>query len=137
MLPVFAFLVQAALGVYFVASSLYRIAQQAFIHKTMKPVIAGDIDTIEAEVVEDAEPVTKELPNQRSKKALAADDERRRAREERSRRRKTDRQTDPSDRGAAKPKKPEKSKKSENDEDAKPIQSKRTSGDGRTKKRRK
>ena len=38
MLPVFAFLVQAALGVYFVASSLYRIAQQAFIHKTMKPV---------------------------------------------------------------------------------------------------
>ena len=137
MLPVFAFLVQAALGVYFVASSLYRIAQQAFIHKTMKPVIAGDIDTIEAEVVEDAEPVTKELPNQRSKKALAADDERRRAREERSRRRKTDRQTDPSDRGAAKPKKSEKSKKSENDEDAKPIQSKRTSGDGRTKKRRK
>ncbi|MEC9270366.1 MAG: YidC/Oxa1 family membrane protein insertase [Actinomycetota bacterium] len=137
MLPVFAFLVQAALGVYFVASSLYRIAQQAFIHKTMKPVIAGDIDTIEAEVVEDAEPVTKELPNQRSKKALAADDERRRAREERSRRRKTDRQKDPSDRGSAKPKKSEKSKTSENDEDAKPIQSKRTSGDGRTKKRRK
>lgn len=35
MLPVFSFIVQAALAIYFVASSLYRIAQQAYIHRTM------------------------------------------------------------------------------------------------------
>ena len=37
MLPVFSFLVQAALAVYFVTSSLYRIAQQAYIHRTLNP----------------------------------------------------------------------------------------------------
>ena len=42
MLPVFAFLVQAALAVYFITSSLYRIGQQAFIHRTMPmPTAAG------------------------------------------------------------------------------------------------
>jgi len=131
MLPVFAFVVQAALGVYFIASSLYRIAQQAFIHKTMKPVVAGDSDTIEAEVIEQAEPAEKEVPNQRSKKAIAADDERRKAREERSQRRKTGKSNGSTRRDAPKP------KSSEDEQEAKPIQSKRTSGDGRTKKRRK
>ena len=59
MLPIFAFLVQAALGVYFIASSLYRIAQQSFIHRTMKPIATTDT-TIEAELVEE-EPPTKEI----------------------------------------------------------------------------
>ena len=131
MLPVFAFLVQAALGVYFIASSLYRIAQQAFIHKTMKPVMVGDTNTIEAEVVEEIEPVVKDVPNQRSKKAIAADQERRDAREQRSKGRRTERRKDSPKRDASKPKKPER------EQEPKPIQSKRTAGDGRTRKRRK
>jgi len=135
MLPVFAFLVQAALGVYFIASSLYRIGQQSFIHKTMKPVTAGESNTIEAEVVEESEPVTKEVPNRRSQKAISADDERRNAREQRSKNRQSgNRKDSPKDSpkgGASKPKKPK------NEPEAKPIQSKRTSGDGRTRKRRK
>jgi YidC/Oxa1 family membrane protein insertase len=135
MLPVFAFLVQAALGVYFIASSLYRIGQQSFIHKTMKPLTTGESDTIEAEVVEESEPVTKEVPNQRSQKAISAEDERRNAREQRSKNRQSgnrkDSRKDSPKGGASKAKKPK------NEPEAKPIQSKRTSGDGRTRKRRK
>jgi YidC/Oxa1 family membrane protein insertase len=131
MLPVFAFVVQAALGVYFIASSLYRIGQQAFIHKTMKPVIAGASSTIEAEVVEESEPATKDVPNRRSQKAVAAEDERRDAREQRSKKRQSGNRKDSPKGRAPKPKKPQ------NEPEAKPIQSKRTSGDGRTRKRRK
>ncbi len=129
MLPIFAFLVQAALGVYFIASSLYRIAQQSFIHKTMKPVTT-DATPIEAELIEEEAP-TKEVTNQRSKKAIAAQDERRKAREERSKQRKSGRR--PSSTKSESPK----SQKSKTEEEQNPIQSKRTSGDGRTKKRRK
>jgi YidC/Oxa1 family membrane protein insertase len=131
MLPVFAFVVQAALGVYFIASSLYRIGQQAFIHKTMKPVIVGGSSTIEAEVVEESEPPTKDVPNRRSQKAVAAEDERRDAREQRSKKRQSGNRKDSPKGGTSKPKKPK------NEPEAKPIQSKRTSGDGRTRKRRK
>ena len=136
MLPIFAFLVQAALGVYFIASSLYRIAQQAFIHKTMKPVTtdAAPIETdaipIDTDSIEE-EPVTKEVTNQRSKKAIEAQDERRQAREERSKQRKSGR------RPSSSKKESPKAQKSKNEEEQNPIQSKRTSGDGRTKKRRK
>jgi membrane protein insertase Oxa1/YidC/SpoIIIJ len=136
MLPIFAFLVQAALGVYFIASSLYRIAQQSFIHRTMKPVTtdASPIETeatpIEAELI-DEEPPVKEVPNQRSKKAIAAQDERRKAREERSKQRKSGRRS-PSPKSES-----PKTQKSKNEAEQNPIQSKRTSGDGRTKKRRK
>ncbi len=126
MLPVFAFLVQAALGVYFIASSLYRIAQQSFIHKTMKPVTTDSIP-IEAELIEE-EPPTKEVTNQRSQKAVAAEDERRQAREARSKQRKS---------GGRSSSAKNESPKSKNEEEPNPIQSKRTSGDGRTKKRRK
>jgi len=129
MLPVFAFLVQAALGVYFIASSLYRIAQQAFIHKTMKPVTTA-ATPIEAELIEE-EPPTKEVTNQRSKKAVAAQDERRKARDERSKQRRSGRR--PPSTESESPK----AQKSKNEEEQNPIQSKRTSGDGRTKKRRK
>ena len=131
MLPVFAFLVQAALGVYFIASSLYRIAQQGFIHKTMKPVTVGESNTIEAEVVEESEPVTKEVPNRRSQKAISAEEERRDAREQRSKGRRSGGRKDSPKRDASKPKKPE------SEQEPKPIQSKRTAGDGRTRKRRK
>ena len=131
MLPVFAFVVQAALGVYFIASSLYRIGQQGFIHKTMKPVMVGETNTIEAEVVEEIEPAVKDVPNQRSKKAIAADEERRDAREQRSKGRRTGGRKDSPKRDASKPKKPE------SKQEPKPIQSKRTAGDGRTRKRRK
>lgn len=133
MLPIFAFLVQAALGVYFIASSLYRIGQQSFIHRTMKPITTADT-AIEAELVEEElveeEPPTKEVTNQRSKKAVAAQEERRQAREARSKERDSAR--------AERPKKnqPKKEQKAQNDEQ-KPIQSKRTSGDGRTRKKRK
>lgn len=136
MLPIFAFLVQAALGVYFIASSLYRIAQQAFIHKTMKPVttdatpIETDAIPIDTDSIEE-EPVTKEVTNQRSKKAIEAQDERRQAREERSKQRKSGR------RPPSSKKESPKAQKSKNEEEQNPIQSKRTSGDGRTKKRRK
>jgi YidC/Oxa1 family membrane protein insertase len=131
MLPVFAFVVQAALGVYFIASSLYRIGQQAFIHKTMKPVIAGASSTIEAEVVEESEPATKDVSNRRSQKAVAAEDERRDAREQRSKKRQSGNRKDSPKGRTSKPKKPQ------NEPEAKPIQSKRTAGDGRTRKRRK
>ena len=136
MLPIFAFLVQAALGVYFIASSLYRIAQQAFIHKTMKPVttdatpIETDAIPIDTDSIEE-EPVTKEVTNQRSKKAIEAQDERRQAREERSKQRRSGR------RPPSSKKESPKAQKSKNEEEQNPIQSKRTSGDGRTKKRRK
>ena len=126
MLPIFAFLVQAALGVYFIASSLYRIAQQSFIHKTMKPVTT-DSTPIEAELIEE-EPPIKEVTNQRSQKAVAAEDERRQAREARSKQRKS---------GGRSSSAKNESPKSKNEEEPNPIQSKRTSGDGRTKKRRK
>lgn len=130
MLPIFAFLVQAALGVYFIASSLYRIAQQSFIHKTMKP-IATVSSPIEVEVAPEESP-NKELSNQRSKKAIEAEDERRRAREERSKQR--DSKGKPP---SSKDKSARKAQKSKNEDEQNPIQSKRTSGDGRTKKRRK
>jgi YidC/Oxa1 family membrane protein insertase len=130
MLPIFAFLVQAALGVYFIASSLYRIAQQSFIHKTMKP-IATVSSPIEAEVASEESP-NKELSNQRSKKAIEAQDERRRAREERSKQR--DSKGKPA---SSKNKSARKAQKSKDEDEQNPIQSKRTSGDGRTKKRRK
>jgi YidC/Oxa1 family membrane protein insertase len=130
MLPIFAFLVQAALGVYFIASSLYRIAQQSFIHKTMKPVTTG-ASLIEVEEIQE-EPSTKEVSNQRSKKAIEAQDERRRAREERSKQRDSKRKPSPSKNQSSR-----KTQKSKAEEEQNSIQSKRTSGDGRTKKRRK
>ena len=130
MLPIFAFLVQAALGVYFIASSLYRIAQQSFIHKTMKPV-ATDSTPIEVEATQE-EPSTKEVSNQRSKKAIEAQNERRLAREERSKQRNSKGKQPP-----AKNQSSRKTQKPKADEEQNPIQSKRTSGDGRTKKRRK
>lgn len=129
MLPIFAFLVQAALGVYFIASSLYRIAQQSFIHRTMKPITTVDT-TIEAELIEE-EPPTKEVPNQRSKKALAAQEERRQARAARSKERNSARPE------RSKKNQPKKEPKAKSDNDQQAIQSKRTSGDGRTKKKRK
>ena len=129
MLPIFAFLVQAALGVYFIASSLYRIAQQSFIHRTMKPITNVDT-TIEAELIEE-EPPTKEVPNQRSKKALAAQEERRQARAARSKERNSERPE------RSKKNQPKKEPKAKSDNEQQAIQSKRTSGDGRTKKKRK
>ena len=52
----------------------------------MKPITTVDT-TIEAELIEE-EPPTKEVPNQRSKEALAAQEERRQARAARSKRQK-------------------------------------------------
>ena len=75
--------------------------------------------------------IEKEVSNQQSKKALAAQEARRLAREERSKERNTNRQQ----RQRKSPgQKPQKGKK---EDEQGPIQSKRTSGDGRTKKRRK
>jgi len=181
MLPVFSFIVQAALAVYFVASSLYRIAQQAFIHATMKPLSGEIIEAQANEIDDDPEPErpTREVANKRSKKALAADDERQaaeQAREERSRQRREGDARKRAPRPAPSAGKGSSAKatgskfsngeagaKASNRRAAKgkakarrvaaqgrrkrgapeelpgkaPIQSKRTSGDGRTRKRRK
>ena len=95
----------------------------------MKPVTT-DATPIEAELIEEESP-TKEVTNQRSKKAIAAQDERRKAREARSKQRQSGRRP-PSTKSES-----PKSQKSKNEDEQNPIQSKRTSGDGRTKKRRK
>jgi YidC/Oxa1 family membrane protein insertase len=139
MLPVFAFMVPAALGIYFIASSLYRIGQQAFIHATMKPVMLastsdGKDDPIDVEEIDPVEITPKEIKNRKSNKALAAEESRREERAERSKKRQKGNEnlpkkqrsrtrTETTKKGGAK--KPQS------------IQSKRTSGDGRTRKKRK
>ncbi|MDG2112855.1 MAG: YidC/Oxa1 family membrane protein insertase [Actinomycetota bacterium] len=142
MLPVFAFIVQAALAVYFITSSLYRIGQQAFIHATMKPPAASAGDSIiDVDPEPDPEPErpVKEVENKRSKKAIAAQEARDKARAERSAQRQG---------GAGRSRPPKgqrnggqsngKAKPGKGDDDGvAPIQSRRTSGDGRTRKRRK
>ena len=97
MLPVFSFFVPAALVPYFIVSSIYRMLQQAFIHATMKPpqplsTPAPSDDVIEAETVPEPEP-ERQVPNQRSRKALDAEAARRAAREQR----RTERRTNPQD----------------------------------------
>ncbi len=87
MLPVFSFFVPAALVPYFIVSSIYRMLTQAFIHATMKPpqpLVSADstADVIEAEEVPEPEP-PRQVPNQRSRKALDAEAERRAERERR------------------------------------------------------
>jgi YidC/Oxa1 family membrane protein insertase len=142
MLPVFAFIVQAALAVYFITSSLYRIGQQAFIHATMHksgPQPGDSIIDVEPEPEPEPEP-TREVRNKRSKKALAADEARRAAREARSAQRQNGSGQRPGrgGKGAAPPARGRGGKKSESSEESQtPIQSRRTSGDGRTRKRRK
>ena len=125
----FAFLVQAALGVYFIASSLYRIGQQSFIHRTMKPIQTADAP-IDIDPVEDDEPAEKEVSNQQSKKALAAQEARRLAREERSKERNTNRQQRQRKSLARSHKRAKRGRTRAN-----PIET--YLGDGRTKKRRK
>ncbi len=56
MLPVFSFLVQSALAVYFVASSLYRIGQQAYIHRTMVAAAGTGPSLIDVETTEPKSP---------------------------------------------------------------------------------
>ena len=87
MLPVFSFFVSAALVPYFIVSSIYRMLTQAFIHATMKPpasLVGADADdeVIEAETAPERDP-PREVPNQRSRKALDAEAERRAERERR------------------------------------------------------
>ena len=95
MLPVFSFFVPAALVPYFIVSSIYRMLTQAFIHATMKPpqplVEGASTDkVIEAETVPEPEPEPpRQVPNQRSRKALDAEAARRAERERRSAERKT------------------------------------------------
>ncbi|HCB34543.1 MAG TPA: hypothetical protein DEP69_05185, partial [Acidimicrobiaceae bacterium] len=104
MLPVFSFLVPAALAVYFVTSSLYRIGQQAFIHRTMKPPTGAsliDVEPVESKTKpsdDDGRSGTghrtpreidpPKVSNERSKKALDADARRLADRAERSAQRK-------------------------------------------------
>ena len=89
MLPVFSFFVAAALVPYFIVSSIYRMLTQAFIHATMKPpqsIAAAESggDVIEADTAPEPDPEPKRsVPNQRSRKALDAEAERRAERAER------------------------------------------------------
>lgn len=185
MLPVFSFFVPAALVPYFIVSSIYRMLQQAFIHARMKPPAPlvgadSDDDVIEAEAVPEPEP-PREVPNQRSRKALDAEAERRAERERRRAERREDSQNSSGERApaAAAPEPSESptirrtrsseervvdarkrarrstgsSNRSQNrnqgrersrrrgraepEPESKPIQSRRTSGDGRTRNRRK
>ncbi|WP_419944028.1 membrane protein insertase YidC [Candidatus Poriferisodalis sp.] len=94
MLPVFSFFVAAALVPYFIVSSIYRMLTQAFIHATMKPpqsiaAAQSDGDVIEAETAPDPQS-ERSVPNQRSRKALDAEAERRAARAERRAERRED-----------------------------------------------
>ena len=139
MLPVFAFMVPAALGIYFIASSLYRIGQQAFIHATMKPVMLastsdGKDDPIDVEEIDPVEITPKEIKNRKSNKALAAEESRREERAERSKKRQKGNENLPK-----KQRSRTRTETTKKGEAKKPqsIQSKRTSGDGRTRKKRK
>ena len=193
MLPVFSFFVPAALVPYFIVSSIYRMLTQAFIHATMKPpkpLVSADSadDVIEAEAVPEPEP-PRQVPNQRSRKALDAEAERRAERERRRAERRESSQnssverapaptqSEPSEsptirrtrsseervvdarkrarRGAGSSNRNQDQKqdrdqsrhqtrergrrrgRAEPEPESKPIQSRRTSGDGRTRNRRK
>lgn len=185
MLPVFSFFVPAALVPYFIVSSIYRMLTQAFIHATMKPpppLVGAESadDVIEAEEVPEPEP-PRQVPNQRSRKALDAEAERRAERERRRAERREGSQNSSGERAPA-PAAPEPSEsptirrtrsseervvdarkrarrstgssnrnqnrnqgrersrrrgRAEPEPESKPIQSRRTSGDGRTRNRRK
>ena len=183
MLPLFSFIVPAALIPYFIVSSLYRMLQQAFIHATMKPPQPLTNGVIEAETVD--KPVDEpkaapkeQVPNQRSRKALDAEAARQAAREQRSAERRDGSKSPPghspdnrvadgsnddppetrrtrssSERvadadkrarkgsasadGDAKKKRGRRRGRSAANEGPRPIQSRRTSGDGRTRNRRK
>ncbi|WP_420610799.1 YidC/Oxa1 family membrane protein insertase [Candidatus Poriferisodalis sp.] len=185
MLPVFSFFVPAALVPYFIVSSIYRMLQQAFIHATMKPpqsltAAESDAKVIEAEEVPEPEP-PRQVPNQRSRKALDAEAERRAERERRraerressqnssgerapepappepsesptirrtrsseervvDARKRARRSTGSSNRNQDRPQPRERGRRrgrAEPEPESKPIQSRRTSGDGRTRNRRK
>ena len=185
MLPVFSFFVPAALVPYFIVSSIYRMLQQAFIHATMKPpqsltAAESDAKVIEAEEVPEPEP-PRQVPNQRSRKALDAEAERRAERERRraerressqnssgerapepappepsesptirrtrsseervvDARKRARRSTGSSNRNQDRPQPRERGRRrgrAEPQPESKPIQSRRTSGDGRTRNRRK
>lgn len=185
MLPVFSFFVPAALVPYFIVSSIYRMLQQAFIHATMKPpqsltAAESDAKVIEAEEVPEPEP-PRQVPNQRSRKALDAEAERRAERERRraerressqnssgerapepappepsesptirrtrsseervvDARKRARRNTGSSNRNQDRPQPRERGRRrgrAEPEPESKPIQSRRTSGDGRTRNRRK
>lgn len=185
MLPVFSFFVPAALVPYFIVSSIYRMLQQAFIHATMKPpqsltAAESDAKVIEAEEVPEPEP-PRQVPNQRSRKALDAEAERRAERERRRAERREGSQNSAGERAPA-PAAPEPSEsptirrtrsseervvdarkrarrstgtsnrnqdrhqtrergrrrgRAEPEPESRPIQSRRTSGDGKTRNRRK
>lgn len=181
MLPVFSFFVPAALVPYFIVSSIYRMLTQAFIHATMKPLkplVAADSpgDVIEAETVRAPEP-PRQVPNQRSRKALDAEAERRTERERRSAERRSDSRssssepapeptpTEPSEPPAVRrtrsstervadaskrarrggdsssrhqtSERGRKRRRAAPEPESKPIQSRRTAGDGKTRNRRK
>lgn len=78
MLPVFSFIVQSGLTIYFGVSSLYRLAQQEYIHRTTKQI---DLDA--GPLVSEPEP-PKPVTNERSRKAIEADEQRRAERARRS-----------------------------------------------------
>lgn len=79
MLPVFSFIVESGLTIYFGVSSIYRLAQQEYIHRTTKPL---DLDA--GPLVTEPEP-PKPVPHQRSQKAIDAEASRREERAARSR----------------------------------------------------
>jgi len=123
----------------FIASSLYRIGQQAFIHATMKPVMLastsdGKDDPIDVEEIDPVEITPKEIKNRKSNKALAAEESRRDERAERSKKRQKSNENLPK-----KQRSRTRTETTKKGEAKKPqsIQSKRTSGDGRTRKKRK
>ncbi len=90
MLPVFSFLVESALAVYFVASSLYRIGQQAYIHRSLSSVSDTGPSLIDVEATSGTPPGGSDKPaeperpdievsevvNERSRKARDAEQQR-------------------------------------------------------------
>ena len=150
MLPVFAFISPAALALYFIASSLYRIGQQAFIHKTMPRIAEAGGSLIDVPVVEEPDvPSPRRGKGTRGAGAGSKDsegsaqmsaDERAAARRARSEARRggkpaPESEGDSKNDAGTEPKAKKPSPKSS--EPPKPIQSRRTSGDARPNRRRK
>jgi YidC/Oxa1 family membrane protein insertase len=135
MLPVFAFAVPAALAIYFVSSSLYRIGQQSFIHKTMPPPPAAGSLVIDTEPIERKNPRSKKpidaVPSTEVEKSNAnmSADERAAARRARSEQRRG---------GSGKGSSGSTSKNGVASKDvSQPIQSRRTTGDTHSNRRKK
>ncbi len=74
MLPVFAFFMPAGLVVYFIVSNLYRVGQQAYIHRTMPAPGELVIDDDDDDDEEPARPSSRRTPRERPERSASSGD---------------------------------------------------------------